>query len=173
MDPGNDFDARGKVMNDIIVAALRCDATRVVSHMLAPPYPNISYGFIQAPAGHHTCSHWHNPDEEVYYRRICAWHNQQLGDLLTKMDRVSEDGGTLLDNSFVIMSSDCGYSRLHDHKNLPVVFAGGAGTFKQGRHVVYPAGTPLANLFISVLNAVGVPAKSFGSDGRGPLVEPA
>jgi Protein of unknown function (DUF1552) len=167
--PGEDYDARGKLLNDVIVAAFQCDVTRVVSHMLAPPYPNIAYNFIQAPGGHHTCSHWHNPQEEVYYRAICAWHNRQVADLLGKLDRVPEDGGTLLDNSFVVLTSDCGYSRTHDHANLPVLVGGGAGLFKTGRHVMFPKGTPLANLFISILNAVGVPATSFGSDGRGPL----
>ena len=50
-DPGLKYDLRGKLINDIIVAALQCDVTRVISHMLAPPYPNISYGFINATAG--------------------------------------------------------------------------------------------------------------------------
>jgi hypothetical protein len=141
--------------------------------MLAPPDPNIAYPFVEAPAGHHTCSHWHNPEEEIYYRRICAWHNRQIADLLIKLEAVSEEGdrGTLLDNSFVVLSSDCGYSKKHDHTNLPVLVAGGAGVFKTGRHVVHPGNTPLANLFVSMLNGVGVPAKNFGSDGNGPLAD--
>lgn len=139
--------------------------------MLAPPYPNIAYSFVEAPAGHHTCSHWHNANEEVYYRRICLWHNQQVADLLKKLDAVADDGGTLLDNTFVLLSSDCGYSKQHDHANLPVLAAGGAGVFKTGRHITHPKQTPLANLFVSVLNGVGVPAKTFGSDGVAPLAD--
>jgi hypothetical protein len=75
----------------------------------------------------------------------------------------------VLDRTFVLMSGDVGNPRSHDHDHLAVMVAGGGGVFKMGRHVSYPAGTPVANLFISVLNGLGVPATSFGSDGRGPL----
>jgi hypothetical protein len=168
-DPGDDLDARGKLFNDVIVAAFQCDVTRVISHILAPPFPDISYTFLGAASGHHAASHWFDANQENDYRKICRWHMQQLGDLLGKLDAVPDGAGTLLDGTFVMQTSDCGYSHTHDHKNLPVVIAGGAGRFKTGRHVVYPPTTPIANLFISVLNAVGVPATRFGEDGTGPL----
>jgi Protein of unknown function (DUF1552) len=168
-DPGDDLDARGKLFNDVIVAAFQCDVTRVISHILAPPFPDIGYTFLGAASGHHAASHWFDEGQENDYRKICRWHLRQLGDLLGKLDAVPEGAGTLLDGTFVVQTSDCGYSHTHDHTNLPVVIAGGAGRWKTGRHVVYPPSTPIANLFVSVLNAVGVPTTRFGQDGTRPL----
>jgi hypothetical protein len=64
-----------------------------------------------------------------------------------------------------------GNARSHDHGHLPVLVGGGGGVFKMGRHVSYPNETPIANLFISVLNGLGVPTTSFGADGKGPLAD--
>jgi hypothetical protein len=56
---------------------------------------------------------------------------------------------------------------MHVHTNLPIVLAGGA-ELAGGRHLRYPAGTPIANLYLSVLNRVGVPVERFG-DSTGKL----
>jgi hypothetical protein len=57
---------------------------------------------------------------------------------------------------------------MHDHTNLPIVLVGGRGQFAGGRHLRYRAGTPIANLYLSVLDKVGVPVDSFG-DSTGKL----
>ena len=69
----------------------------------------------------------------------------------------------------VILTSDCGEARWHDHAKLPILLAGGAGVFKMGRHLAYPSGQTVGNLYLSVLQALGVPATSFGADGKAPL----
>jgi hypothetical protein len=86
------------------------------------------------------------------------------------MDTIQETDGTLLDNSIAIYNSDCGESNVHDHKSLPVLVAGsGGGSIPTGRHWQYTPDTPCAKLYVTLLNAIGVDAKTFGARGDGPL----
>jgi hypothetical protein len=166
-----DYNVNAKLMNDLMVAAFQCDLTRVISHQIAPSYPALSYSHMGVAGGHHSISHFHNGADRELYRRIQIWHMQQVTDLLQKLDAVPDGAGTLLDATFVVQSSDVGQPNGHDHAHLPVMVAGGGGVFKMGRHVSYPAETPIANLFISILNGLGVPTTTFGDDGTRPLAD--
>ncbi len=89
---------------------------------------------------------------------------------LTKLDSVSEGTGTLLDNTVVFFSSEIEDGNSHAHTNLPVLLAGSAGgRLPMGQHFEVPDKTPLANLFVSILNALDVPNSGFG-DSTGALV---
>jgi hypothetical protein len=164
-----DYKANAEIMNALTVTAFQCDLTRVISNQIAPSYPAISYNHIGVSGGHHSLSHFHSDGDKANYRKCVEWHVTVLADLLARLDAVPEGSGTLLDHSFVVTSSDVGNPRAHDHAHLPVMIGGGGGVFKMGRHISYPAETPIANLFISVLNGLGVPATSFGADGTRPL----
>jgi hypothetical protein len=164
-----DYVANAKIMNDLIVTAFQCDLTRVISDQLAPSYPALPYNHIGVAAGHHSISHFHNGSDHEAYRTIQRWHMQVVADLLEKLDAVPDGAGTLLDHTFVVQSSDVGDPRSHDHAHLPVMVAGGGGVFRMGRHLSYPNETPIANLFVSVLNGLGVKTATFGADGTGPL----
>jgi hypothetical protein len=164
-----DYSANAQIMNAITVAAFQCDLTRVISNQIAPSYPAITYSHIGVNAGHHSLSHFHSANDKNLYRKCQQWHVSVIADLIARLDAVPEGNGTLLDHTFVVQSSDVGQPNSHDHAHLPVLVAGGGGVFKMGRHISYPTETPLANLFISVLNGLGVPTTRFGADGTGPL----
>jgi hypothetical protein len=164
-----DYNVNAQVMNALTVSAFQCDMTRVVSNQIAPSYPAISYSHIGVSGGHHSLSHFHSEGDKNQYRKCQQWHVGVIADLLEKLDAVPDGTGTLLDHTFVVQSSDVGKPNSHDHGHLPVLVGGGGGVFKMGRHVSYPNETPIANLFISVLNGLGVKATSFGADGTGPL----
>ena len=77
--------------------------------------------------------------------------------------RATQDGdGSLLDHMIVMYGSGMGDSNLHDPRNLPILLVGGPGRIGGGRHVKYPKETPLTNLYMSVLNKVGVPVERIG-----------
>jgi hypothetical protein len=164
-----DYNTNATVMNQIAVTAFQCDLTRVISNQIAPSYPAISYIHMGVAGGHHSISHFHAAADHDLYRKIQIWHMQVVADLLTRLDAVPEAGGTLLDHTFVVQASDVGMPNSHDHSHLPVMVAGGGGVFKMGRHLDYPTETPIANLFIAVLNGLGVPTTTFGVDGTAPL----
>jgi hypothetical protein len=165
-----DLPTRSRLMNDLIAAAFQCDATRVVSHMLGHAFPSRAYSFMGVNAKHHDLSHYADDSGKNDYRKVILWNMNQVADLLGKLDAIADGPGqTILDNTMVLLTSDCGESRNHDHTHIPVLVAGGAGVFKMGRHLAYPKNTPIANLFVSMLNAVGVQSTTFGSDGKAPL----
>jgi hypothetical protein len=168
------FPEHVKMMLDLITLAFQCDATRVVSFMLANAGSNRGFGFLEVPEGHHELSHHQgDPAKHAKLTTINRWEVEQLAYLLTKMDSIDEGNGTtLLDNSAVFFSSEIEDGDAHRHRNLPVVVGGGlGGKFNTGRHVEYPEDTPIADLYISMLQGVGADINSFGNDGTGPLAD--
>jgi hypothetical protein len=150
---------------------MRCDATRAITFMMANAGSGRSYGFLGVNDAHHGISH-HGDDAGNFAKleTIDAWEVSQLAYLLEQMQAVEEGDGTLLDNSMVFFSSEIEDGNSHAHRNLPIILAGrGGGVLNPGRHIVYPDTPPIANLFTSMLNGLGVEAGTFGDDGTGPL----
>jgi hypothetical protein len=178
-----------RLMLDMLVLAFQCDMTRVATFMYGEAVDDSSYNFLSVPddtgnlvpvsQGHHTVSHAITAGSltQRMYSAICKWEVEQFAYLLSKMKAVQEPDGTLLDNSVVLFASGIGESNVHDTLNMPVVLAGrGGGKIRPGRHIVYKdyntlytAGVPIAKLFVSMLDAVGVSVTKFGNDGDGPL----
>jgi hypothetical protein len=122
------------------------------------------------PEGHHDLSHHGGLKEKLEkIRQINRFHITQFAYLLEKLRAVKEGSGTLLDNCMIVYGSGIGDGNRHNHDNLPILLAGkGGGTLTTGRHVEVPRETPLMNLFLSMLDRMGVQAKSFG-DSTGKL----
>ena len=150
---------------------MQCDVTRVITFMLGNAGSGRSYDFIGVSGGHHQISH-HQSQQSNYDKltKIDTWEVSQLAYLLEAMDKVQEGTGTLLDNSAVFFSSEIEDGNSHAHRNLPIVLGGGlGGTLPTGQHIKVPDKTPLANLFITLLNNMGVATSSFGLNSTGPL----
>jgi hypothetical protein len=161
------------IMNTLMVLAFQCDATRVISFMLANAGSNRSYDFIGVSGGHHEISHHQdNPDNFEKLTQIDTWEVQQFADLLERLDAVEDfDGKTLLDNSLCFFSSEISDGNAHNHNDMPILLAGsGGGGIDTGRHIVFPddQDVSVAKLFTKMLNTVGVDVDSFG-DGEGAL----
>ncbi len=170
--PQLDIEAHARVMADLMVIALKCDLTRVASFMFANGFSERHYAFLGVTEGHHALSHHSDKPEAIaQLELIDRWEVVQLAYLLEKLAAVEEaDGSTLLDNTLVYWSSEMSDGNSHDHFGIPVILAGGgASLIKGGRHVVYPDKTPMANLFVSMLQAFGVATDAFGDDGTAPL----
>jgi hypothetical protein len=150
--------------------ALQCDVTRVVTFMLGNAGSGRSYEFLGVSGGHHQISHHQrNPDNLEKLSVIDTWEVEQLAYLLEELGSIDEvDGSKLVDNTAVFFSSEIEDCDTHAHRNLPVIVAGLGGGLPIGTHVRYPGGTPIANLFVTLLNAIDVPTTTFG-DAVGPL----
>jgi hypothetical protein len=83
-----------------------------------------------------------------------------FGSLLGQMKAKSESGSTLLDNTSILFGSNLGNANAHHARNLPIFLAGGG--FKHGRYIAQKAGTPLCNLYVTMLNKMGIETESFG-----------
>ncbi|MCA9623985.1 MAG: DUF1552 domain-containing protein [Myxococcales bacterium] len=158
------------IMQDLMVLAMRCDTTRVISFMLANAGSNRTYGFIGVDGAHHGLSHHGgDPQNLADLTIIDTWEVSKYAELLTKMDAVVEGTGTLLEHSQVFFSSEIEDGNAHRHRNLPVILGGSChGYYATGRHIEYEAdkskdGPPIANLFLSMMEAMGVDEASFGN----------
>jgi hypothetical protein len=168
---GGDVRYHVQAMCDLMVLAFQCDLTRVITYMLGNAGSNRVYGFLGIGDGHHQISHHQNePTNISQLTTIDTWEIEQLAYLLRRMKSVQEGESNLLDNSLVFFSSEIEDGNRHRHSNLPIILAGGGGgAIRSGRHIRYTNAPPIANLFISMLQTVGVEMASFGLEGTGPL----
>lgn len=158
------------LMADLMLLAFQTDVTRVSTFVLANEGSNRSYRFLDVPEGHHDLSH-HGGKKEKHekLKTINTFHVTQLARFLAKLKATPEGEGNLLDQSMIVYGSGIGDGNRHNHNDLPIILAGrGGGTIKPGRHVKYPKNTPLNNLFLSLLDRLGVHPETFG-DSKGRL----
>ena len=165
-----DYAEHLKLMADMMVLAFHGDLTRIGTLMFANEGSNRSYRQIGVPEGHHDVSHHGNAPEKLEKKRqIDRFHVEQFAYMLERMQAIKEVDGTLLDNAMVVYGSGISDGNRHNHDDLPVLLAGkGGGTIRTGEHKTYTDGTPMNNLFLSLLDKVGVPVETLG-DSTGKL----
>ena len=167
-DTGLDGPTQAKLTSDLMTIALQCDATRVITFMLGNGGSSCfqSFPWLNITGDHHGLAH---AQDGVKLSAIETWEVSELLYFCQKLDAIDEGGTTMLDNSLVFFSSEIGNGINHDQVNKPMLLLGSAGgKIKTGQHVAYN-GDPQANLFITMLNALGVPATTFGTAGKAPL----
>lgn len=163
------FEEHAKLMFDLLMLAFQTDMTRVATFMLGREVSARAYPEIGVPDSHHPVSHHQNdPEKLVKLAKINAFQLKQFAYFAEKMRAAQDGDGSLLDHSMLLYGSAISDSNVHMHDNLPLVLVGGgAGQIKGGRHVVYPKGTPVTNLFLNMLDKLGVPMDKIGdSTGR-------
>lgn len=161
-----------RLMLDMIVLAFQTDSTRIVTLMLGNGSDNRSFPNLGISEGHHNLSHHVGSKKaQAKLSRINRHYMTHLSYFLEKLRSVSEADGHLLDNSMVLYGCAFGDGNAHDHMDLPIILAGrGGGTIQPGRHIHYEKGTPLANLYLSMLDRAGAPTERLGNS-TGPLGE--
>ena len=159
-----------RLMGDMMILAFQADLTRVCTFMFANEGSNRPHRHIGISEGHHDLSHHgRDPVKQAKISQINRFQTEQLAYILTKMDSIQDGNATLLDNTMLIYGSGISDGNRHNHDNLPTLVAGGgSGSIKTGRHVRYPNETPLTNLYLSMLDRMGVPAEKVG-DSTGKL----
>ncbi|HEV8604050.1 MAG TPA: DUF1552 domain-containing protein [Tepidisphaeraceae bacterium] len=166
--PG-DMTEHMKLMCDLLVLAFQMDITRVSTVMVARDGSDRHYRWLNITEGHHTLSHHGGNAAKIEsIRKIDRYHMEQFAYFLQKMKSIKEGSGTLLDHSMIMLGSGISDGDRHNHDELPIVLAGkGGGFIKPGRHIRFPRNTPLCNLYLSMLENMGVKQDRFGdSNGR-------
>ncbi|MFT5498245.1 MAG: hypothetical protein ACI9TH_003656 [Kiritimatiellia bacterium] len=154
-----------RLMSDLMVLAFQTDTTRVCTLALGSDgamFPGVvTVGYEQHA---HTLEHQGNagnildadPISREGCRQIHAWYTMLFSEMVRKMAAIDEGGSSLLDNSMILYTSymsDGGHGR-RDYPNLLVGKAG--GTLKAGRHLAFQPETPVANLYVEMLDRMGV-----------------
>jgi hypothetical protein len=160
-----------KIMFDLQVLALQADLTRVWTFMYAREASSMTFPHLGITMGHHEISH-HNfePDKLAALAKINADQSALFSYFLMKLDAIKEGNSSLLDHSLIMYGSDLSVPTVHSQHDLPIILAGGAsGRIAGGRYIVYPGDTtPLTNLYLTMLDKVGVPTEKLG-DSTGKL----
>lgn len=160
-----------RLMLDILVLAFWSDSTRIGTFMMGDAQSGLDYSFLPGVKGaFHSLSHHGNvPATLAQYEAIVNWHTEQVAYFLGRMKSLDEGGTSLLDNSMIMFGASLKDGNAHAVENLPLLLAGrGKGSINTGRRLRAPERTPVCNLYLSMLNRMGIEDKTFG-DSTGPL----
>jgi hypothetical protein len=157
-----DLIARMRLLFDLVPLAVQTDSTRLITILIqgrgdVPVIPGVNID-------HHNLSHHgQDPAKIEQLQRIERAEMEAFRDLLTSLKGKQEAGGTLLDNTMVLFGSNLGNANSHDWHNLPLLLAGGG--FKHGQHLAFDAknNAPMSNLFVQMLQRMGIDADRFGT----------
>lgn len=157
-----DVIGKAQLLFDLTHLAVETDSTRIITILmqgdfLVPPIEGVSEGY-------HTVSHHgQNKDKIAQLAIIEEEHVRQLGGLLKKLKLTQEQGQSLLDRTMVLYGSNLGNASSHDNRNMPMVLAGGG--FKHGQHIRFDQTNnyPVTNLYVSMLQRLGIEADRFSS----------
>jgi hypothetical protein len=159
---GSDLIGRMQLLFDLIPLALQSDSTRLITIFLqganaVPPVPGVTID-------HHNLSHHGQEPEKIAQLRLIETEQFRVfSGLIDKLKAKREAGAPLLDDTMVMFGSNLGNANSHDTRNLPILLAGGG--FKLGQHTAFDANNNarLCNLYVSMLQQLGIETDTFGS----------
>ncbi len=158
----SDLIGRQKMMCDVIKLALQTDSSRFITMHIPGAGGVIPIEGVQE--GYHGLSH-HGRDEEKLAQLALVESAivDQWGQFLRELRDSHESGATLLDQTAVFLTSNLGNASNHDNRNMPVMLAGGG--FRHGKHLAFDRKNnyPLPNLYVSVLQRIGLPVDRFAT----------
>jgi len=157
-----DLIGKTRLMLDLIHLAIQTDSTRLITLLLlgtsqVPPIAGVTLG-------HHDLSHHgQDPGKIAQLRKVEMELMKAHGEFLTKLKQTREQDGSLLDHSMILFGSNLGNASNHSTKNLPFLLAGGG--FKHGQHLAFNADEPppVSNLYVSMLQRLGIEADKFAT----------
>ena len=163
------FSDYAKLMMDLQVLAFQGDMTRVGTFMVGHEMGGRAYPELGFGDQHHSLTH-HQGDTAKIAKvlQINMFHTRLYGYFLERLRSVPDGDGSLLDHSLLVYGSPLSDGNMHLYKDLPVLLVGGDATgIRGGRHLAYPENTPIANLYVTLLDKLGIHLESFGdSTGR-------
>lgn len=159
-DP-NDIINRARQLYDIMYLAILTDSTRVITYAVGDTnsvatIPGVSMNY------HDLSHHGQDPEKLKQLGLVESAHFRAFGDFIDRLKKTAEMDSTLLDRTMVLLGSHM-HSGGHNNRNLPVLLAGGG--FRHGQHLAFDqeSNTPLANLYVTMLQRLGLPMDRFAS----------
>jgi hypothetical protein len=159
-----------RIQFELMALAFETDTTRIASFMLAHDGSNRAFPELGVPSGHHELSHHRGlADHLEQIAKIDAFYVEQFAAFLQRLKDTREGDGNLLDHSMIVYGGGIADGNRHSHNDLPVLLAGGGnGTLDPGRLIDPGKGTPMTNLYLALLDKMGVEAERIG-DSTGVL----
>ena len=164
-DDPREYMEKVRLMYDIARLAFETDSTRLITLLLdSVNSPTIEVEGAEITDGYHNLSHHGKNDKKIKQLEVIDREHMKLLDrLFTDLKSVKEGGDTLMDRTMVLYGSNMGNANTHVTTNLPVLFAGGG--FRHGQHLAFnrERNYPLPNLFVSMLQRMGIEADRFAT----------
>ena len=167
-----DFAEHFKLMTDMMTIAFQADLTRMMTFLVTHEGTSRAYREIGISDGHHPCTHHQNkPDLMEKVAQINVYHMKQFAGWIEKLKATKEGDGRLLDNLMIVYGAGLSDGNRHLHEDLPTLIAGhGGGNFlKGGKRIVYRRETPMCNLFLTLMDRMGVRNMEHFGDATGKL----
>ena len=158
-----------KIMFDLQILAMQTDSTRIMTFMYGREASQRTYSEIGIPDAHHPLTHHAGRKDWIEkVTQINTYHVKNFAYFVNKLKTTADGDGTLLDHVALIYGGGISEGNTHSKVSVPTLLVGRAnGKFNPGRHIVYPAGTPITNLHLSLLDAIDVHPGTVGdSTGR-------
>lgn len=159
------------LMYELAALAFQTDSTRIITFPVAPEGSNRTFVDLGIPEGHHYLTHHSgNLEKREKVSKIDIWYMERFAKFVRRLDAMIEpDGTSVLHNSMVVYGCAIGDGNKHNHDELPVVLAGqGGGGIAAGQHWKLEQSTPMTNLYLGMLDRMGVRAQHIG-DSTGKL----
>ena len=152
------FEDHVRLMFDLQALAFMTEVTRVSAFKMSRDVSSRIFPASGVKTPFHALSHHgENPKTIEEFAKLNAYHVATVPYFLEKLKSIPDGDGTLLDHSLVMYGSPMGDSHVHEHKRVPVFLAGHASGALQGNlHLKTPAGTPMANLLLTMMHRLGV-----------------
>ena len=159
-----------ELMYELMALAFQTDSTRVITFPVSPEGSNRTFADLGIAEGHHYLTHHSgNQEKRVKVAKIDVWYMDRFAKFIRRLDAMIEpDGTSVLHNSMIVYGCAIGDGNRHNHDELPIVLAGhGGGGINAGRHWQLPDATTMTNLYLGMLDRMGVGADHIGdSTGR-------
>ena len=168
---GVDYQTSVKAFCDMMVMALQCNLTHVISYMIEFDISYRSHPWVNAPLGHHAITHTGGDAALAQLNAVEGWEASQLAYLATQLKAATDaNGQSLLDNSTILATASMGLGGAHDHGHIaPMLIGNLGGKFKTGQHVDFANNQPYNNMLVSLQQAYGIQSSTFGYDGKAAL----
>ena len=163
VDPASraEFITRMKNIFDIAYLSLKTDSTRIITFDI---FEQNSVNIEGVNNAYHGLSHHGKDSSNISQLKLIETEIiEQIQNFLSRLKQTQENDTTLLDRTTVLLTSNLGNASNHSNRSLPVLLAG--GRFKHGQHLVFdpPDTTPLCNVFVSMLQQLGIETDSCGT----------
>ena len=152
------FDEHVKLMFDLQALAFQADVTRIFSFKMARDASSRVYPESGVTKGFHPASHHGNNTSNILeFAEINRYHVRLLPYFVEKLQSIQDGDATLLDRTLIIYGSPMGDGHVHNHKRCPLIVLGGAnGQLSGNVHHRAPAGTPMANVMLTLMHKLGL-----------------
>lgn len=165
------FANNAEAQQKLLTAALACRRTRSATFQWSCAQSGTVHSWVGASEYHHPLSHKTDGGAQDQLKKIQTWYMSRLFDFCKALDDIPDEGGTLLDNTLVLVCSEVGVGHTHDFGKMPFALVGGAGgALNTGRLLKYTDASH-NDLYVSILNLMGLEATTFGDPAycKGPL----